>query len=122
MKNTESQATGSRTEWKNPEDTRENRTIFLTVESMQTQEIRLLLERELGVISKKACGLIHQTIKKSLADCVLSLEDMDVGHSEPGAARDRGVSVLQHPSWAQKLSEWPDHAVWGCPVGEWGYQ
>ena len=89
---------------------------------MQTQEIRLLLEQELGVISQKACGLIHQTIMKVLADCGLSLEDMDVGHGGPGAARDRGVSVLQYPSWAQKLSEWPDHAVWGCPVGEWRYQ
>ena len=65
---------------------------------MQTQEIRLLLERELGVISKKACGLIHKTIKKALEDCGLSLEDMDVGHGETGAARDRGVSVLQYPA------------------------
>ena len=79
---------------------------------MQTQEIRLLLEQELGVISQKACGLIHQTIEKALADCGLSLEDMDVGHGGPGPARDR-VSVLQYPSWAQKLSEWHDHAGWG---------
>ena len=63
------------------------------VESMQTQEIRLLLEQELGVISKKACGSIHQTIMKALEDCGLSLGDMDVGHGGPGAARDRGVSV-----------------------------
>ena len=89
---------------------------------MQTQEIRLLLEQELGVISQKACGLIHQTIMKALEDCGLSLGDMDVGHGEPGAARDRGVSVLQYPSWAHKLSDWPDHAVWGRPVGEWRYQ
>ena len=88
---------------------------------MQTREIRLLLEQELGVISQKACGLIHQTIKKALAGCGLSLEDMDVGHGGPGATRDR-VSVLEHPTWAQRLSEWPDHAVWGCPVGEWKYQ
>ena len=89
---------------------------------MQTQEIRLLLERELGVISKKACGSIHQTIKKALADCGLTLEGMHVGHGEPGAARDGGVSMLRYPTWAQKLSEWPDHAVWGCPVGERRYQ
>ena len=75
------------------------------VESMQTQEIRLLLEQEIGVISQKACGLIHQTTKKALVDCGLSLEDMGVGHGGPGPARDRGVSVLQYPSWAQKLSE-----------------
>ena len=68
---------------------------------MQTQEIRLLLEQELGVISQKACGLIHQTIKKAFTRCGLSLEDMDVGHGGSGAARDRGVSVLQYPSWAQ---------------------
>ena len=85
---------------------------------MQTEEIRLLLEQELVVISKKACGSIHQTIMKALADCGLSLEDMDVGHGGPGAARDRGVSVLQYPTWAQRLSEWPHHAVWRCPVGE----
>ena len=36
---------------------------------MQTQEVRLVLEQKLGVISQKACGLIHQTIKKALADC-----------------------------------------------------
>ena len=71
------------------------------VESMQTEEIRTLLERELGVISQKACGLIHQTIKKALADCGLTLEDMHVGDGGPGAARDRGVSVLQYPIWAQ---------------------
>ena len=69
------------------------------VESMQTQEIRLLLEQELGVVSQKACGLIHQVIKKALADCELSLEDMDVGHGGPSPARDRGVSVLQYPDW-----------------------
>ena len=62
---------------------------------MQTQEIRLLLEQGLRVISQKACGLIHQTIQKALSDCELSLEDINVGHGGPGAARDRGVSVLQ---------------------------
>jgi len=50
------------------------------VESIQTEEIRLLLEQELGVISQKACGLIHQTIKKTFPDSGMSLEDMDVGH------------------------------------------
>ena len=88
------------------------------VESMQTQEIRLLLAQELGVISQKACGLIHQTIMKALAGCGLSLKNMDVGHGGPGAARDREVSLLQYPSRAQKLSEWLDHAVWVCPAGE----
>ena len=68
---------------------------------MQTQEIRLLLEQELGVILQKACGLIHQTINKALADCRMSLEGMDVGHGGSGATSDRGVSVLQYPSWAQ---------------------
>jgi hypothetical protein len=90
---------------------------------MQTQDIGFSLERELGVISQKACGLINRTIKKTLADCGMSLEDMDVGHGSPGASRGSGeVSVLQYPDWAQTLSEWPDHAALGCPVGEWRCQ
>jgi hypothetical protein len=67
------------------------------VESMQTQEVRLLLEQELGLISQKACGLLNQTTKKAVADCGVSLEDMDVVHGSPGTSRGRGVSVLQYP-------------------------
>jgi len=93
------------------------------IESMQTQEIRSLLEQELGVISQKTCGLINQTIQKTLLDCGMSLEDMDVGNGTRGASSGkRGVSVLQYPGWAQTLSEWPVHAEFGCPVGEWRYQ
>jgi len=93
------------------------------IESMQTQEIRSLLEQELGLISQKTCGLINQTIQKTLLDCGMSLEDMDVGNGTRDASSSkRGVSVLQYPGWAQTLSEWPDHADFGCPVGEWGYQ
>jgi len=93
------------------------------IESMQTQEIRSLLEQELGVISQKTCGLINQTIQKTLLDCGVSLGDMDVGNGTRDASSGkRGVSVLQYPGWAQTLSEWPDHADFGCPVGEWRYQ
>jgi len=90
---------------------------------MQTQEIRFLLEQELEVVSQKTCGLINRTIKQSLLDCGLSLEDMDVSHGIRGASSGkRGVSVLQYAGWAQTPREWPDHAVFGCPVGEWRYQ
>jgi len=90
---------------------------------MQTQEIRFLLEQELGVISQKTFGLINQTIQKASLDCGMSLEDMDVGNGTRDASRGkRGVSVLQYPGWAQTLSEWPDHAEFGCPVGERRYQ
>jgi len=90
---------------------------------MQTVEIRFLLEQELGVISQKTCGLINRTIKKTLLDCGMSLEDMDAGHgTRDTSSGKRGVSVLQYPSWAQTLSELPDHAVFGCPGGEWRYQ
>jgi hypothetical protein len=68
------------------------------VESMQTEEIRLLLEHELGIISQKACGLINQTIKKTSIDCGMSLEDMNVGYGTPGVSSGkRGVSGLQYP-------------------------
>ena len=67
---------------------------------MQTQEVRLLLEQELGMISQKACKLINQTIKKTLTDCGLSLEDMDAGHGTRSASSGkRRVSVLQYPDW-----------------------
>jgi len=89
---------------------------------MQTQEIRFLLEQELGVISQKACGSINQTIKKTLLDCDMSLEDMDVGDGTRDASSGKRVSVLQYLGWAQTLSEWPDHAAFGCRVGEWRYQ
>jgi len=93
------------------------------IESMQTQEIRSLLEQGLGLISQKTCGLINQTIQKTLLDCGMSLEDMDVGNGTRDASSGkRGVSVLQYPGWAQTLSEWPNHADFGCPVGEWRYQ
>jgi len=49
------------------------------IESLQTQEVRFLLKKELGVISQKTSGLINQTIQKALLDCGMSLEDMDVG-------------------------------------------
>jgi len=68
------------------------------IESMQTQEIRFLLEQKIGVMSQKACGLLNRTIKKTLLDCGMSLEDMDVGHGTRGASTGkRGVSVLQYP-------------------------
>jgi hypothetical protein len=90
---------------------------------MQTQEVRLLLEQKLGLISQKAYGLLDQTTKKASTDCGVLLEDMDVVHGSPGTSRGRGgVSVLQYPGWAQTLSEWSDHAVLECPVGEWRYQ
>ena len=62
---------------------------------MQTQEIRSLLEQELGLISQKACGLINQVIKEIIPDCGMSLEGMDVWYSTPDGARD--VGVLQSP-------------------------
>jgi len=82
---------------------------------MQIEETRRLLEQESAVISRKACGSINRTTKKTLADSGMSLEDMDVGN-------DSGVSVLQYPGCARTLSEWPDHTAFGCPVGEWRYQ
>jgi hypothetical protein len=65
------------------------------VESILTQEIRLLLEKELGMISQKVYGLISQTIKKTSQDCGMSLEDMDVGHgTQSPSSGNGGVSVL----------------------------
>ena len=58
---------------------------------MQFQEIRSLLEQELGMISQKACLLINQTIKRMLPNCGMSLEDMD-----PSSGT-REVGVLQSP-------------------------
>jgi len=63
---------------------------------MQTQEIRLLLEQELEMISKKANGLINQIPRKTLLDYGTSLEDMGVGHGTRGAS----VSMLYYPGWA----------------------
>ena len=34
------------------------------VESMQAQEIRLTLERDIGMILQEACGLVNQTINR----------------------------------------------------------
>ena len=65
---------------------------------MQTQGIPSLLERELGMFSQYACGLINQVIKKTLPDLGMSLQGIDVGHSTPGASSGtRGVGVLQSP-------------------------
>ena len=65
------------------------------VESMQTQEVRLLLEQKLGMISQKAYGLINVAITESLTDSGMSLEDMDVGHGTRGVASNmEGVSVV----------------------------
>ena len=70
------------------------------VESMQTQEARLLLEHELGLINQWAYGLINKTITKTLKDCGMSLEHMDVGHSTQGASSGkRGVRVWQYLGW-----------------------
>ena len=67
------------------------------VESMQTEEVRSLLEQKLGMISQKACGLINETIKKISLDCGMSLDDMDAGHGTRSASSGkRGVSVSQY--------------------------
>jgi hypothetical protein len=79
-----------------PEFSRSVLDTWSRVESMQTQEVRLLLEQELGLISQKACGLLDQTTKKALADCGMSLEDMGVGHGSSGASTGIGVSVSQY--------------------------
>ena len=68
------------------------------VETMQTQEVRLLLKQGLGRISQKACGLISQTIAKALMDCGVPLQDMAVTQS--AVSGKRGVRVLQYPGWA----------------------
>ena len=67
------------------------------VESMQTQEVRLLLEQELGMISQRACGLVNQTITMTRTNNGMSLEGMDVGHITQVASS--GVSVVQCPGW-----------------------
>ena len=73
------------------------------VESMQSQEVRLLLEQELGSISQRACGLINQIIMKTLASSGMSLEDIDIGHSTRGASS--AVSVVQYLAGPQTLNE-----------------
>jgi hypothetical protein len=67
------------------------------VESMQTQEILLHLEKELGLIHQKACGFIDQTTKKASTDFGVSSEDMDVAHGSPGASRGNGG--VSHFTW-----------------------
>ena len=63
---------------------------------MQAEEVRLLLEKKLGMISQRAHGLINHAITKTLADSGMSLEDMDVGGGTQSASSGkRGVSVLQ---------------------------
>ena len=64
---------------------------------MQTQEVRLFLEQELGTISQKACELINQAIRKTSLDCGMSLEGMAVGHGTQSASSGKPeVSVLQY--------------------------
>ena len=78
---------------------------------MQTQEIRLTLARELGMISQKACGLVDQTIKKTLqvSKVGILLEGMEVDTSSG-----KRVSMVWYSSWATYTE---DDAVWQCPVG-----
>ena len=65
---------------------------------MQTEEVRLLLEQKLGLISQRACGLIDETIKKVSLDYNMSLDDMDAVHGTRSASNGkRGVSLLQYP-------------------------
>ena len=65
---------------------------------MQTQEVRSLLEQQLGLISQKACGLINQVIKSISSECGMSLESMDVGYSTPSASSGtREVGVFHSP-------------------------
>ena len=71
------------------------------VESMQTQEARLLLEHELGLIDQWARGLINKTITKTSTDFGMSLEHIDVGHGTQGASSGkRGVRMGQYLGWA----------------------
>ena len=65
------------------------------VESIQIQEVRLLLEEKLGIINQKACELIKQTTTKTLTDGGISLEDMDVDHGTQSVPSSmKGVSVV----------------------------
>ena len=68
------------------------------VESLQTQEVRLLLEQKLGMISERARGLINQVVNMALMNRGMSSEGMDVAHSTQVASG--GVSVVQYPDWA----------------------
>jgi len=63
---------------------------------MQAEEIRLLLERELGMISQKAGGLINRRIEKTWKDWTvggISLEDVGISHGTRAASNGNGVSV-----------------------------
>ena len=65
------------------------------VESMQTQEVRLVLEQKSEMIAQKACGLINETITKSLTGSGMSLGDMVVGHgTRTSSSSMTGVSVV----------------------------
>ena len=67
------------------------------VGSIQAHEVLSLLQKQLGMISQRACGLINQTITKTLTDSGMSLEDMDVGHGTRSASSGNGgVSVVQY--------------------------
>jgi len=86
------------------------------VESMQTQESRLLLDQELEMISKKATRLINQAFRKTLTDRGTSLEDMGVGHGTRGAS----VSMLYYPGWATD-TERVDRSC-NLAVSSWGME
>jgi hypothetical protein len=91
------------------------------VGTLQTQEIRSLLDQELEMISQKACGLVNQTIEKILPDCGMSLGalgDMDVDSGTLGASSGkRCVSVLQYSGWTDT-----DRVARSCSlaVSSWG--
>ena len=93
------------------------------VGSIQAQEVRVLLEKKLGMINQRACGLINQTITKTLTDSRMSLEVMDVGHGTRGASGgEREVSVAQYHCWTTDTEQ----ATRSCSLAvfswEMGYQ
>ena len=69
------------------------------VGSIQAQEVRSLLEKELGMISQRACESINQTITKTSTDGGMSLENMDVGHGTRRSSSGKRVSVVQYHGW-----------------------
>ena len=77
-------------------------------EHKQVQENRILLERALVMISRKAYGLIGQAIEKTLQDWGLGdiqSEDGDLGRGPQGAsASEKGVSYVGVSSSGQIYS------------------
>ena len=67
------------------------------VESMQAQEIRFTLERDIGMILQKACGLVNQTINQALQDSTFGGILFEVMKLDTSSGK-RGVSVMQYPS------------------------